>query len=119
MGLTFVEPLADVEVNVPGVIPILVAPAAAQLNLLLVPEVILAGTAAKDVIAGPVPFPEGEVDKPEAAQPARVTNANRAIISAPRSSPEVLRSRDLSLLRENELGESMRDPFAPVTRTVY
>jgi hypothetical protein len=53
VGLTLVEPLAAVEVNIPGVIPILVAP----LNLLLAPEVILEGLAVKELIVGvPVVF---------------------------------------------------------------
>jgi hypothetical protein len=52
VGLTLVEPLAAVEVNVPGVIPILVAPLVAQLNLLLAPEVILEGLAVKELMVG-------------------------------------------------------------------
>lgn len=57
VGLTLVEPLAAVEVNIPGVIPILVAPLVAQLNLLLAPEVILEGLAVKELIVGvPVVF---------------------------------------------------------------
>jgi hypothetical protein len=57
VGLTLVEPLAAVEVNVPGVIPILVAPLVAQLNLLIAPEVILEGLAVKELIVGfPVVF---------------------------------------------------------------
>ena len=57
VGLTLVEPLADVEVNVPGVIAILVAPLVAQLNVLLDPEVILEGLAVKELIVGfPVVF---------------------------------------------------------------
>jgi hypothetical protein len=57
VGLTLVEPLAAVEVNVPGVIPILVAPLVAQLNVLLAPEVILEGLAVKELIVGfPVVF---------------------------------------------------------------
>lgn len=56
-GLTLVEPLADVEVNVPGVMARLVAPLVAQLNLLLAAEVILEGLAVKELIVGlPVVF---------------------------------------------------------------
>lgn len=51
-GLTLVEPLADVEVNVPGVMARLVAPVAAQLSVLLEPEVIFAGLAVKELITG-------------------------------------------------------------------
>ena len=57
VGLTLVDPLADVEVNVPGVIPILIAPVVTQLSLLLAPEVILEGLAVKELIVGlPVVF---------------------------------------------------------------
>jgi hypothetical protein len=52
VGLTFVEPLADVEVNVPGVMARLVAPVVAQLSVLLEPEVILVGLAVKELMVG-------------------------------------------------------------------
>ena len=52
MGLTLVEPLADVEVNVPGVMAMLVAPVVAQLNVLLEPEEMLVGLAAKELTVG-------------------------------------------------------------------
>jgi hypothetical protein len=52
VGLTLVEPLADADVNVPGVMAILVAPVAAQLSMLLEPEVILVGLAVKELIVG-------------------------------------------------------------------
>ena len=55
VGLTLVEPLADVDVNVPGVMAMLVAPLVAQLNVLLEPEVMLAGLAVKELIVGPLP----------------------------------------------------------------
>ncbi|HKN72696.1 MAG TPA: hypothetical protein VJX30_16805 [Terriglobales bacterium] len=52
VGLTLVEPLADVDVNVPGVMPRPVAPVVAQLSVLLEPEVILVGLAVKELIIG-------------------------------------------------------------------
>ena len=52
VGLTLVEPLADVDVNVPGGMAMLVAPLVAQLNVLLEPEVILAGLAVKALMVG-------------------------------------------------------------------
>ena len=52
VGLTLVEPLTDVDVKVPGVMATLVAPVVAQLNVLLEPEVILEGLAAKELIIG-------------------------------------------------------------------
>ena len=85
-----VEPVADVEVNVPGVMAIVVAPVAAQLRVLLVPEFMLAGAAVKEVIAGREPFPVSEFVEVE-PQPTRPTQANRIIVrttGAERSSSE-------------------------------
>jgi len=67
-----VEPLADVEVNVPGVMATLVAPAAAQLSVLLVPAFMLVGLAVKEVIVGIEPFPEDELDElvPQPSSPS-------------------------------------------------
>ena len=55
VGLTLVDPLAEVEVNVPGVIAIVVALLVAQLRLLLDPEPILVGFAEKELIVGLLP----------------------------------------------------------------
>ena len=52
-GLTLVEPLADVVVNVPGVMAMLVAPVVAQVSV-LEPEVMLVGLAVKELIVGPL-----------------------------------------------------------------
>ncbi|MGA2429101.1 MAG: hypothetical protein ABSH13_11445 [Candidatus Acidiferrum sp.] len=52
VGLTLVEPLADVDVNVPGVIAMLVASVVAQLNVLLEPDVTLVGLAVKELMVG-------------------------------------------------------------------
>ena len=55
-GLTLVEPLACVDVNVPGIIAIELAPLVAQLSVLLEPALILVGLAVKELIVGlPVP----------------------------------------------------------------
>jgi hypothetical protein len=54
VGLTVVEPLADADVNVPGAIDTRVAPVVVQLSMLLLPELILAGLAAKELITGKV-----------------------------------------------------------------
>jgi hypothetical protein len=51
-GLTLVDPLADVEVNVPGVIARLVAPVVTQFSVLLEPEVIVLGLAVNELITG-------------------------------------------------------------------
>jgi type III secretory pathway component EscT len=47
-----VEPLADVDVNVPGVMARLVAPVVTQLSVLLEPELMLAGLAVNELIVG-------------------------------------------------------------------
>ncbi len=52
VGLTLVEPLADVDVNVPGVMAMLVAPFVDQLSMLLPPDVIVEGLTAKALIVG-------------------------------------------------------------------
>jgi hypothetical protein len=52
VGLTLVEPLAEVEVNEPGVMASDVAPLVIQLRLLLDPELMLVGFAEKEVIVG-------------------------------------------------------------------
>jgi hypothetical protein len=71
-----VEPLADIDVNVPGVMAILVAPAVVQLSLLLEPEFILAGSAVKEVIVGTEPFPEVVLDELIDPQPTRAAQAS-------------------------------------------
>jgi hypothetical protein len=52
VGLTVVEPLAEVDVNVPGVIASVAAPVVSQLSVPLEPKAILAGFAEKEVIVG-------------------------------------------------------------------
>ena len=51
-GLILVEPLTDVDVNVPGVMAMLVAAVVVQLSVLLEPEVILVGRAVKELMVG-------------------------------------------------------------------
>ena len=55
VGLTLVEPLADVEVKVPGVMAMLVAPVVLQLSVLAEPELMLAGLAVKELMVGFAP----------------------------------------------------------------
>ncbi|MFZ0963990.1 MAG: hypothetical protein WAO35_24255 [Terriglobia bacterium] len=52
VGLTLVEPLADVDVNVPGVMAMLAAPVVAQASVLLEPEAMLVGLAVNELITG-------------------------------------------------------------------
>jgi hypothetical protein len=101
----FVEPLADVDMNVPGAIAMLVAPAAAQISVLLVPEFMLVGSAEKEVIVG---FPAGEPGEVVAPQPARPRQANRMRANAQASAPEEPGSRVLSLFLQDPPMESIR-----------
>jgi hypothetical protein len=52
VGFTLVEPLAEVDVKVPGVMARLVAPLVTQASELLEPVVIPVGFAVKEVIVG-------------------------------------------------------------------
>jgi hypothetical protein len=75
VGLTFVEPLAAADVKVPGEMATPVAPGAVQLSVLLAPELILAGFAAKELIVGPEDLPPEEFEAPP--QPASPIQAER------------------------------------------
>jgi hypothetical protein len=52
VGVTEAEPVADVDVNPPGLMAIVAAPLALQFSVLLVPELMLAGLAEKALIVG-------------------------------------------------------------------
>jgi hypothetical protein len=111
VGLTLVELLAVVDVNVPGVMTILVAPVVVQLSVLLVPELMVVSAAVKDVIAGAEPGPEPEFDIVNELQPASPTKANRISANARRSNPEAWNPRELSPVLRNEPAESMHSPL--------
>ena len=51
-GLTLVEPLANVDVKVPGVMAMLAAPVVTQLSTLAEPKETALGVAVKDVMTG-------------------------------------------------------------------
>lgn len=51
-GLTLVEPVADVEVKVPGAMEMLFAPVTVQLSVLLAPAMILVGFEVKEPMVG-------------------------------------------------------------------
>ena len=88
VGLTLVEPLADVDVNVPGAMAILVAPIVAQLSVLLAPEFMAVGAAVKEVIVGAEPGPEDWLDESGLVQPDCPTRANRVSTITQSSSPK-------------------------------
>ena len=75
-----VEPLADVEVNVPGVMAMLVAPIVVQLSVLVAPELMPVGFAAKEVIVGCAPFPGDEVDVPQSISPTQASRTNTRVV---------------------------------------
>ncbi|MGP8252743.1 MAG: hypothetical protein ACLQHF_11965 [Terracidiphilus sp.] len=106
VGLTVVDPLADVDVKVPGVIAMLVAPVVAQLSVLLWPEVMLAGLAVKELIAGLEPPPP---DRPDEPQPTSAPTASRRGISAQEPGRKELRLRKPGRLSCNNPVKSLRD----------
>jgi hypothetical protein len=110
VGLMLVEPLANDEVKVPGVMAILVAPVAAQLSVLLAPEFMLVGSAVKEVIDGMEPFPEDPLDAVDAPQPASPAQAKRMRTSEQRASPEEFSPREVRVFPQNEFVESMHKP---------
>jgi hypothetical protein len=72
VGLTLVDPLAEVDVNIPGVIEMLVAPEVAQLSTVLAPAEMLPGLAENDEIAGAgVGGATVLVNVPQPARPAK------------------------------------------------
>jgi hypothetical protein len=73
-GFTFMEPLVEVDVNVPGVMAIEVAPVADQLSVLAEPGFTDVGLAAKEDMVGAEPVPEDEPDVPP--QCRNVADAN-------------------------------------------
>lgn len=106
VGLTLVDPLATGDVNVPGVMAILVAPVVCQLSVLPVPELMLVGVAVKEVIASVESASEDEFDCITELQLASPTQANR--ISP---SPEARSAQELSPTLKNEPAECMRSPW--------
>jgi hypothetical protein len=78
VGVTFMDPVADVELNVPGVMATLVAPDVVQLSVLLEPELMPVGFAAKEAIVGSAPLVvEDEFEEPQftsAALAKRISN---------------------------------------------
>jgi hypothetical protein len=115
VGFMLVEPLADVEVNVPGVMAILVASVAAQLSVLLVPEFMLVGSAVNEVIAGGVPVPEGVLEELVDPQPVSPAQANRIRAKEQKPAPEMSGLAEPRLFLQNQFAESMR----PQANSVY
>ena len=117
VGLRLVEPLADADVNVPGVMAMLVAPVAAQLSVLLAPELMLAGFAVKAAITGAETLPEDQLDEFPETQPVTAAQVKRTRTSAQSFSPKELSRRELNLFLPNESGEFIKDPFITAGHT--
>jgi hypothetical protein len=112
-GLTLVVPVADDEVKFPGMMEIVVAKLVDQLNVLLDPELRLAGDAVKAITVGGASFgpPVAEV---LAAHPASPTQATRIRASAQISrEPFEAHLGSATLLQSINLRESMPAPSRP------
>ena len=109
-GLMLAEPLAAVEVKVPGVMAMLVAPETDQLSLLLDPEAMLAGFAMKEAICGAVPCGAGVLWEVAAAQPARAAQQMSVESSAQTPNPGKPRLQKPDLLMRIGFGECMAAP---------
>lgn len=72
------EPLAEVDVNVPGVMATLDAPDVAQLSVALEPESMLVGAAEKEVTVGTELFPEDATVAPQATSPKQAARMRTA-----------------------------------------
>jgi hypothetical protein len=96
-----VDPLADAELNVPGPIETLVAPAVAQLSVVLVPASIVVGAAANDAIVGTDPFTGGVLDEFPDAHPPNPTLTSTTIVSQQTSTRAHLRPLCLRFLLVN------------------
>jgi hypothetical protein len=112
VGLTLVAPLADVEVNVPGVMATLVAPLATQLKVLLAPLFMLVGFAVKEVIVVTGPVPEDKFDKMTVPQPAMPAQAKATRTIAQTSTLKKQSLLELRAFLQPELAESTRPPLS-------
>ena len=84
VGLTLVEPLANVDEKVPGVMAMLAAPATIQLSVLLVPEVMLVGFAVKEAMVGAEPLVVDEVVTPQPVSPKHINRIRGPSAPCPR-----------------------------------
>jgi hypothetical protein len=111
VGFTVVEPLAEAELNPPGEIEIDVAPLVAQFSEQLAPGLMLVGLAAKEVIEGAEPVPEGASELTVWAQLGRpIETSRRRKARVPSLPREELPFCERTSLLHKELGESPCDP---------
>jgi hypothetical protein len=117
VGLTLVEPLADLGLNVPDVMAILAAPVVSH-RLLLAPEFVLVGSAVEELIVRAEPGPENEFDGATELQSAGPTQANRINAIAQRFSPEAWSQRELIPILQDVPAESMRSPLVVIDDSI-
>jgi hypothetical protein len=111
VGVTLVEPLAELDVKLPGAMAIVVAPLADQFSVLLMPELRLVGLAVNEAMEGFVPLgPDDPVDAPP--QPSNAAQSNRTNSSAERLAVEN-RDPKCSLFPRREFTTSIACPFKP------
>jgi hypothetical protein len=111
VGLTAVEPLAEVDVNVPGVMAMLVAPVVLHARVLLEPDSMLPGLAVKDSIVGLDAARQGDgpasaVNARSSAQGITIDPARKWCVGLPSISRAESRSRsfDSASLRSGGWG---------------
>jgi hypothetical protein len=113
VGLTLVEPFADADVNVPGVIAMLVAALVAQLSVLLEPGLMLCGLAVKEVTVGAeavtVPGVVGSGLLVEPPQPVSPIEHSKTRVPAQNTNPEEVRAKPTSWPTE-KVAEPKRNP---------
>jgi hypothetical protein len=114
VGLRFIEPVADVDAKLPGVTVTLVAPEVVQLNVVLLPAVILAGLAENDAMVGAAVFAvlvTGDV------QPTGPPLAQRISTTPQRPTSAKTQLSALNLLPTLDFIESMRNPSVLLAKT--
>ena len=107
VGLTLVEPLPEVDVKLPGVMEMLVAPEVAQLRVLLEPEFMPLGFAANDVIVGSEPLVEEELTEPQLTSPAQAQRISKSRQLWKFAEPK---KAEMCRHRKQELLDSMNRP---------
>jgi hypothetical protein len=108
VALTEVEPLADADVNVPGVMVTFVAPVVAQLNVLLDPDAMLVSLAVKEVIVGFAPV---TVDGGTRLHPVIPAQIHRIRKSAHTPTPRETLRHELGMLLESRRFERVENFF--------
>jgi hypothetical protein len=112
VGLTPVEPLADEDTNVPGVIAMLVASVVTQLNVVLAPALIPVGLATKEVIVGAdcALFPEDKLEDP---QPVSTMPASKPVDMMRNNGKFLRKEVSHSGIEESSAGDRSKEVILP------